>query len=184
MRLIKKGSSADRHAPPLVIYWEAPRALRLLLAIRYIYMRVTWESAGDRGREAAFALRIGSVLGCLPSLAVRHSPYDVVFSKGDGGQYLTAELKCRSSGYRGLIEREGYMLSSRKWDGLMRHACTRSMALGVSFGTGDDWLMRLVPAREPRRLMRGRTVKKRDDYDEEEVVLIPWSWFTPLKAFL
>lgn len=147
-------------------------------------MRVTWESAGDREREAAFALRIGSTLGCLPSMTVRHSPYDVVFSRGDGHRYLTMELKCRSSGYRGLIEREGYMLSSRKWDGLMQYASTRPMALGVSFNAGDDWLMRLVPSREPRRLMRGRTVKKRDDYDVEEVVLIPWSWFTPLKAFL
>jgi len=146
-------------------------------------MRQTWETKEDRGREAAFARRIGHALDCSPFLTKRHSPFDVVFYSA-GWRYLTAELKYRDRRYRGLIEREGYMLSSRKWDGLMRYAIATPVALGVSFGTGDDWLMRLPPSKEPRRLMRGRTVRKRDSYDEEEVVLIPWPWFTPLAAFM
>ena len=110
--------------------------------------------------------------------------YDMVSAISDR-VIIRIEIKGRKPQYRNLIEQNGYMLSAKKFKALQLLHGEIPVALVVVFmGSPDMYSFSFSPhkVQDVSFAIGGRTKKKRDDRDVEEVAYIPWKHFVKLEG--
>ena len=144
-------------------------------------MRVKYESSANLVAEADVATRFAARYGlvAVKRAAMDHFDYDMMLPSGE--LLAVVEIKCRSDRFLGMIESGGYMISANRYNNQLRAELLKGGRVVLLVGIGGDIHFLSIGRTLPlRSVVGGRTRQTRDEYDVEEVVYIPWDWFTNL----
>jgi hypothetical protein len=118
-------------------------------------------------------------LAAVKREALDHFDYDMLNPLGV--RLATVEIKCRNASYLSMIERDGYMISANRYNNQLIPEQRKGVPVLLLVGiAGAVYVLPIRRAAPLVSVVGGRTVQTRDKYDVEEVVLIPWEWFTKL----
>ena len=146
--------------------------------------RPLFETTLDMGIERKVANAYAAHYHLRPVKRPPQSPYDYDMLSPISDRVISrVEIKGRKPEYKALIENKGYMLSAKKFEALNNLHGDIPVGLVVVFMDSPDIHVFYFSPHKVEGIssvMGGRTKKKRDDQDIEQVVYIPWDRFVTL----